>query len=118
MNQNLVVVLAIGLAGCALPPLPDPLSYLSMDVAPRPPVPDLIPAEMARPWYHVEGPVSDAKFEQDKDKCASTARQTAAGAGTLETQFLGVFMKCMRAQGYAPTPAEYERDEARIDELR
>jgi hypothetical protein len=64
---------------------------------------------MARPWYHVEGPVSGAKFQEDRDKCASNARQTPAGVERSESQFLGAFTVCMRAEGYAPTPDEDDK---------
>jgi hypothetical protein len=110
MNHYVVMVLAIGLAGCAAAPsLPNPVSHLSMAANNRAALPDSIATEMARPWYHVEGPVSDGKFQEDRDKCASTARQTPAGVGTSETQFLAAFTVCMRAEGYAPTPNEDDK---------
>jgi hypothetical protein len=105
MNQNVVVALAIGLAGCAAPPsLPNPMSHLSMAVTPNAPVPNLVTGDVGRPWYHVEGPVSDVKFEQDKDKCALKARQSPA------TKFMGAFVTCMRAEGYAPAPDEDDKE--------
>jgi hypothetical protein len=101
MNQNVAVALAIGLAGCAAAPsLPNPTSHLSMSVTPTAPAPNPIETEVGRPWHHVEGPVSDVKFEQDKGKCASKARQSPA------TKFMGAFVTCMRAEGYAPAPDE------------
>ena len=110
MNHYVVMVLAIGLAGCAAAPsLPNPVSHLSMAAKDRGALPDSIATEMARPWYHVEGPVSDGKFQEDRDKCASTARQTPAGVGTTETKFLAAFTVCMRAEGYAPTPDEDDK---------
>jgi len=110
MNHNVVLVLVIGLAGCtSAPSLPNPMSHLSMAATSSTPLPDSIAIEIARPWYHVEGPVSDAKFQEDRNKCASTARQAPAGAGTSERRFLGAFTACMRAEGYAPTPDEDEK---------
>jgi hypothetical protein len=110
MNQNVVVALAIGLAGCAsAPSLPNPMSHLSMAATAGAPLPDSIATEMARPWYHVQGAVSEAKFEQDRDKCAMTARQTPASGGNAEAAFLEAFTACMRTEGYAPTPDENEK---------
>ena len=110
MNHYVVMGLAIGLAGCAAAPsLPNPVSHLSMAANNRAALPDSIATEMARPWYHVEGPVSGAKFQEDRDKCASNARQTPAGFERSESQFLGAFTVCMRAEGYAPTPDEDDK---------
>jgi hypothetical protein len=114
MNQNVAVALAIGLAGCsAAPSLPNPMSHLSMAVTPSAPAPNSIEAEVGRPWHHVEGPVSDVKFEQDKDKCALNARQAPAGVRTSETKFLDAFVTCMRAEGYAPVPDEDDKEKGR-----
>jgi hypothetical protein len=40
------------------------------------PPPDPIATEMAPPWYHVEGPVGGAEFEQDRDKLMRRHRMT------------------------------------------
>jgi hypothetical protein len=110
MTHNVVMVLAIALAGCAAAPsLPNPMSHLSMAATNSTALPDSTATEIARPWYHVEGPVSDAKFQEDRDKCALTARQTPARVGISESKFLGAFAACMRAEGYAPTPDEDDK---------
>jgi hypothetical protein len=110
MNHSVVMALAIGLTGCAAAPsLPNPMSHLSMAATDRAAPPDSIAIEMVRPWYHVEGPVSDAKFQEDRDKCASAARQSPAGVRTAESKFLGAFKACMQTEGYAPTPDEDEK---------
>jgi hypothetical protein len=59
---------------------------------------------MARPWYHVEGPVTDAQFERDKNKCALVAQQAPVEAGTPWVKYVAVFTTCLRAEGYEPEP--------------
>jgi hypothetical protein len=70
-----------------------------------PPHPDSLAGQIARPWRHVSGPVSEQKFKQDQEKCKVIAHQApVAPAGTPEIKFLAVFISCLKAEGYEPEP--------------
>jgi hypothetical protein len=59
---------------------------------------------LSHPWHHVDGPVTEQQFKQDKAKCAMMAEMAPVGAGTPEIKFDVVFIHCLRAEGYESEP--------------
>jgi len=55
-----------------------------------------------RPWRHVGGDVTNARFARDKAKCGVVAQMAPVGAGTPEIKYLVTFFDCLRASGYEP----------------
>ena len=90
----------------------------SGETFPQSPHPNSIAAQLAKPWRHVAGPVSDQKFAQDKAKCAMMGHMAPVGAGTPEIKFLVVFINCMKAEGYAPDDRPNTSSSRRIDDVR
>jgi hypothetical protein len=67
-----------------------------------PPHPNSINGQLGRPWYHIAGPVSQAKWQQDQAKCKLTASMAPTNGGTPEIKFLVTFIICLKAEGYQP----------------
>jgi hypothetical protein len=90
-------------SGCLSNAEPPPLSTVPVPTpAASAPHPNSINGQLERPWYHVAGPVSGAKWQQDQAKCKLTASTAPANGGTPEIKFLVTFILCLKAEGYQP----------------
>ena len=58
-----------------------------------------ITAQLAKPWAHKSGPVSDEKFAPDKAKCATKGHMAPANGWPSQIRFLVVFLNCIKAVG-------------------
>lgn len=66
------------------------------------PDPNSITTQLAKPWAHKSGTVTDQKFTQDKAKCAAKGHMAPADGWPSQIRFLVVFLNCMKAAGYEP----------------
>jgi hypothetical protein len=116
--KSLIVVAGVIACGFVL----SACGHTDPPAAPAPvvtsPHPNSIAAQLAKPWRHVAGPVSDQKFAQDKAKCAMMGHMAPVGAGSPQIKFLVVFIDCMKAEGYAPDDSPGASPKRRLDGVR
>ena len=77
------------------PAAPAPLAAAPAPVATSPT--NSVAAQLAKPWRHVAGPISDEKFMEDKANCAMMAHMAHVHAGAPPEI---KFPDCMKAEGY------------------
>jgi hypothetical protein len=65
--------------------------------------PALIADLQHRTWHHVVGPVSEAQYRADKDRCAAMADHAPPRDGAPpEVKYWMAYFDCLRASGYEP----------------
>lgn len=64
------------------------------------PHPNSIVAQLAGPWRHHSGPVSPARFEQDKYACRAQAKTLPDRPGTRWLQEDVFWLDCIKGKGY------------------